>query len=33
VLDRVVMALDGRPIQWRLGWCHLADKHYMAEMV
>jgi GntR family transcriptional regulator len=33
VLDRVVLALDGRPIEWRLGWCHLADKYYMAEMV
>ena len=33
VLDRVVMALDGRPIEWRVGHCHLADKYYMAEMV
>src|SRR5262245_7056734 len=33
VLDRVVMALDGRPIEWRLGYCHLVDKYYMAEMV
>jgi GntR family transcriptional regulator len=32
VLDRVVMALDGRPIEWRMGYCHLVDKHYMAEM-
>jgi GntR family transcriptional regulator len=33
VLDRVVMALDGRPIEWRLAYCHLVDKYYMAEMV
>lgn len=33
VLDRVVMALDGRPIEWRVGYCHLVDKYYMAEMV
>jgi GntR family transcriptional regulator len=33
VLDRVVMALDGRPIEWRVGRCHLANSYYMAEMV
>ena len=33
VLDRVVLALDGRPIEWRVAYCHLADKYYMAEMV
>lgn len=32
VLDRVVLALDGRPVEWRLAWCNLADKYYMAEM-
>ena len=32
VLDRVVMALDGRPIEWRMAYCHLVDKYYMAEM-
>jgi GntR family transcriptional regulator len=32
LLDRVVMALDGRPIEWRLACCHLTDKYYMAEM-
>ena len=32
VLDRVVLALDGRPIEWRMGWCHLIDKYYLAEM-
>jgi GntR family transcriptional regulator len=33
VLDRVVQSLDGRPVEWRVGWCHLADKYYRAEMV
>jgi GntR family transcriptional regulator len=33
VLDRVVQSLDGRPVEWRVGWCHLADKYYQAEMV
>lgn len=32
VLDRVVMSLDGRPIEWRVGRCNLADKYYVAEM-
>jgi GntR family transcriptional regulator len=32
VLDRVVMALDGQPIEWRFAWCNLTDKYYMAEM-
>jgi len=32
VLDRVVLALDGRPVEWRVGWCHLVDKYYRAEM-
>ena len=33
VLERLVFDLDGRPIEWRVGWCHLADRYYMAEMV
>jgi len=32
VLDRVVRALDGRPIEWRVAWCNLSDKYYMVEM-
>jgi GntR family transcriptional regulator len=32
VLDRVVFTLDGRPAEWRMGWCHVADKFYLAEM-
>ena len=33
VLDRVVKTLDGRPIEWRMAYCHLVEKYYMAEMV
>jgi GntR family transcriptional regulator len=33
VLDRIVHALDGRPIEWRMGWCHLADRYYRAEII
>jgi GntR family transcriptional regulator len=32
VLDRVISALDGRPIEWRIGWCNLAGKHYHAQL-
>jgi GntR family transcriptional regulator len=32
VLDRVILALDGRPIEWRVGWCNLAGKHYRAQI-
>jgi GntR family transcriptional regulator len=32
VLDRVVFALDGAPVEWRVGYCHLVDEYYMAEM-
>src|SRR5262245_42346981 len=32
VLDRVILALDGRPIEWRMGWCNLAGKHYRAQI-
>jgi GntR family transcriptional regulator len=31
-LDRVVFALDGRPVEWRVGYCHLVDEYYAAEM-
>jgi GntR family transcriptional regulator len=33
VLDRVVHTLDGRAAEWRVGWCHLADRYYRAELV
>jgi GntR family transcriptional regulator len=32
VLDRVIHALDGRPVEWRVANAHLADKHYLAEI-
>jgi len=32
VLDRVILALDGRPIEWRIGWCNLAGMHYHAQI-
>jgi GntR family transcriptional regulator len=32
VLDRVVLTLDARPVEWRLAQCHLAGKYYMAQM-
>ena len=32
VLDRVVHAMDGRPVEWRMGWCHLGDCHYLSLM-
>jgi GntR family transcriptional regulator len=32
VLDRVILALDGRPLEWRIGWCNLAGKHYHARI-
>jgi GntR family transcriptional regulator len=32
VLDRVVQDLGGRPVEWRLGMGHFADKYYLAEI-
>jgi GntR family transcriptional regulator len=32
VLDRIVETLDGHPIEWRIGQCHLAGAHYVVEM-
>lgn len=31
VLDRVVVDLMGRPIEWRVGYCHFADEFYLAK--
>ena len=31
-LDRIVYAIDGRPIEWRVASCHLRDMHYMTEV-
>jgi GntR family transcriptional regulator len=33
VLDRVIVAVDGRPVEWRMGWCNLAGKHYHAQIL
>jgi GntR family transcriptional regulator len=32
VLDRVVRAIDGRAIEWRIGWCQLVKNYYLAHM-
>jgi GntR family transcriptional regulator len=32
VLDRVILALDGRPVEWRVGWCNLVGRHYHAQI-
>jgi len=32
VLDRVVRAIDGRPVEWRMAWCQLTKNHYLAQM-
>ena len=32
VLDRVVHDLDGRPIEWRVGYCHFTDQYYLADI-
>ena len=33
VLDRVVKTLDGRPIEWRMAYCHLVDKYYIGNEI
>jgi GntR family transcriptional regulator len=30
VLDRVVRAIDSRPVEWRMAWCNLAKNYYLA---
>lgn len=30
-LDRVVFAIDGHPVQWRIALCHLTDEQYVTE--
>ena len=30
-LDRVVFAIDGRPLEWRVANCHLAEERYVVE--
>jgi len=31
-LNSVVYAIDGRPIEWRIARCHLANNYYMTEI-
>ncbi len=31
-LDRVIFAIDGRPIEWRVASCNLRDNHYLADV-
>jgi GntR family transcriptional regulator len=32
LLDRVVRALDGRPVEWRVGQCHTRENYYLASI-
>lgn len=32
VLDRVSLALDGTPVEWRKAWCNLDGRYYLAEL-
>ncbi len=32
VLDRVVRDIDGRPVEWRMAWCDLAENYYLARI-
>jgi GntR family transcriptional regulator len=32
VLDRVVLTLDGVPIEWRVGWCRSTQYEYFADV-
>jgi DNA-binding GntR family transcriptional regulator len=32
MLDRVIFAFDGRPVEWRRAYCHLAGGHYLVEI-
>jgi GntR family transcriptional regulator len=31
-LDRVILTLDGQPVEWRMGWCNLAGRYYQAQI-
>ena len=31
-LDRVVFAIDGRPVEWRRATCHLCEERYVVEL-
>jgi DNA-binding GntR family transcriptional regulator len=30
-LDRLVCAIDGPPVEWRVATCHLVDERYVIE--
>ena len=30
-IDRVAFALDEKPVEWRVSYCHLGDGHYLAR--
>jgi GntR family transcriptional regulator len=32
IFDRVVFELNGLPLEWRLGYCHLASGYYLATL-
>jgi GntR family transcriptional regulator len=32
IFDRVVFELSGLPLEWRLGYCHLASGYYLATL-
>jgi GntR family transcriptional regulator len=32
VLDRVIRTLEGRTVEWRIGFCNIADNCYVAHM-
>jgi GntR family transcriptional regulator len=32
VLDRIVHTIEGRPVEWRVGQCHLAANYYLAHL-
>jgi len=32
IFDRIVFELNGLPLEWRLGYCHLASGYYLATL-
>jgi DNA-binding GntR family transcriptional regulator len=31
-LDRLLLTLDGQPVEWRVAYCHLVSGYYLAEI-
>ena len=31
-IESVVRTIEGRPLEWRVAWCDLAEKYYFAQM-